>query len=176
MNQPLVLRWIDRIATGFGYASAAAIALMLVHIVLDVSGRFLLRQPITGTLEYVQWIWMPTLIFLAMALAQVRGEHINATVLTDMLGERARRVVDIIALSAAVIGTAILIYPAYLLAERAVEINDVALSAAWVPRYPVKILVVVCLVLLLLTFTASLVRRIANIAPKTVPVEEDQIV
>lgn len=175
MNQPLWLRWIDKLATGFGFAAAASVALMLVHIVLDVGGRFLFRQPITGTLEYVQWIWMPMIVFLAFGLAQVKDEHINATVLTDTLSARARRVVDIIALSCAVVGTAVLIYPAILNAQRAVEINDTALSAAFVPRWPVKILVVACLVVLLLAFIASLARRIANIAPDRSLAAEEEI-
>jgi TRAP-type C4-dicarboxylate transport system permease small subunit len=58
---------------------------MAVHIVADISGRYLFRAPLPGTVEFVSRYYMVILVFLPLALVQQRDGHFVAGLFTDNL-------------------------------------------------------------------------------------------
>ncbi|MEB2317451.1 MAG: TRAP transporter small permease [Pseudomonadota bacterium] len=72
----------------------AGIALlsMMIVVVLDVSLKYLLHQPVPGTLEMVSYYFMAACAFLPFAFVQKKEEHITMTLATDWLGKDALRV------------------------------------------------------------------------------------
>jgi TRAP-type C4-dicarboxylate transport system permease small subunit len=75
---------------GLGLIAAIATFVMMVLVVANVSGRYLLNRPLTGTLEFTESL-LVIIIFLSVALTQYDGGHIRVNLLTRRLPPRWRR-------------------------------------------------------------------------------------
>lgn len=71
-----------------------ALVLLALNVLVDVIGRAAFNRPFTGTLEYTENWWMPTLTLLAFAFTEYRQEHIKVTILLDTLPPTMRRIVE----------------------------------------------------------------------------------
>jgi len=71
--------------------SGVAITLMAIHIVVDITGRYLFRAPLPGTVEFVASYYMVVLVFLPLALVQRRDGHFVAGLFTDHLPLRIKQ-------------------------------------------------------------------------------------
>ena len=56
---------------------------MAVHVIADVSARYLFNQPLPGTIEIVSLYYMVAVIYLPVAYVQSRRQHIVVTQFTD---------------------------------------------------------------------------------------------
>lgn len=61
----------------------AAVALMMLHITVDVIGKFIFNAPVPATIALVSNYYMVVVAFLALALAERRNGHITVEVLTE---------------------------------------------------------------------------------------------
>lgn len=96
-----LVRW-SRYATGL---AALAVALMILHVVIDILSRTLFDRPLLGTAEFVAEIYMPFAIFAALIGVQAQDAQIRVDLIDRLLSDRVRRVLDAaIALGIAVIG------------------------------------------------------------------------
>lgn len=77
-----VLDWLTHLLM---VISGLVFALMAVHIVADVAGRYLFRSPLPGTVEIVARYYMVLLVFLPLAYVQKREGHFVAGIFTDRL-------------------------------------------------------------------------------------------
>lgn len=84
-------RALDALTHILVVVSGIAIALMAVHIVVDIAGRYLFRAPLPGTVEFVSRYYMVVLVFLPLALVQRRDGHFVAGLFTDNLPPRIKR-------------------------------------------------------------------------------------
>lgn len=66
--------------------TAAAVIIMMLHIVIHALTRSLFDAPIYGTNEIVEYWYLPIVALLGIPAAQLQKEHITVTMLT----ERAR--------------------------------------------------------------------------------------
>lgn len=71
------------------WLSGAAFAIMAIHIVCDVVGRYLFQSPLPGTVEIVARYYMVVLVFLPLAYVQLQDKHFVAGIFTDGLPEQA---------------------------------------------------------------------------------------
>ena len=69
-------------------AGMAAMALMMLHVSLDVISKYALNQPIVGTLETVTSYYMVALLFLPLAEVTRRSQHIRVVVFSKWLAPR----------------------------------------------------------------------------------------
>ncbi|OGA45026.1 MAG: hypothetical protein A3G25_20005 [Betaproteobacteria bacterium RIFCSPLOWO2_12_FULL_63_13] len=76
------------------FAAASTLVLMTVHVVLDVSGRYLFSSPLDGTMEIVAHYYMVGLIYLPLAYIQRNNSHIVAELFTQNLRQRPRLILD----------------------------------------------------------------------------------
>lgn len=74
----------------FAIAGLALLSMMIL-VVLDVSLKYLFRQPVPGTLEMVSYYFMAACAFLPFAFVQKREGHIVMTLATEWLPEKALR-------------------------------------------------------------------------------------
>jgi TRAP-type C4-dicarboxylate transport system permease small subunit len=70
-------------------AGMVAMALMMLHVSLDVISKYALNQPIVGTLETVTSYYMVALLFLPLAEVTRRSQHIQVEVFTRWLSPRS---------------------------------------------------------------------------------------
>jgi TRAP-type C4-dicarboxylate transport system permease small subunit len=73
---------------------AVVIGLMAVHVMADVSSRYLFNSPLPGTIEVVSLYYMVAIIYLPLAYVQSRRQHIVVLQFTDWLPERGRQLLD----------------------------------------------------------------------------------
>ena len=74
--------------------ASAILILMMVHICLDVAGKYLLHRPIVGTLEIVSWYYMVACIFFPVAYVQMKRGHLMVEMFTLRLSNRTNAVID----------------------------------------------------------------------------------
>jgi TRAP-type C4-dicarboxylate transport system permease small subunit len=67
-----------------------AVALMMLHITIDVAGKFLLNTPVPATISLVSHYYMVVVAFLPIAFAERRRAHITVEVLTELFPARAQ--------------------------------------------------------------------------------------
>jgi TRAP-type C4-dicarboxylate transport system permease small subunit len=79
------LRFVSKLLAGAGMA---AMALMMLHVSLDVISKYVWSQPIVGTLETVSSYYMVALLFLPLAEVSRRCQHIRVEVFTSWLAPR----------------------------------------------------------------------------------------
>ena len=155
---------------------AAIIALMAVHVIADVSCRYLLNQPLPGTIEIVSLYYMVAVIYLPLAYVQSRRQHIVVHQFTDWLPLRARLGIDAVV---GVLATAVLVLLAWrgvIEAIRATEVGQQSIAgthaiASWPPRWFVPlgltVMALQCITQSARDFTAALSGRfVAVVAPR----------
>lgn len=84
--------WIGRLTIGMG---AVILMLMVLQIVIDVAMRSLLGAGFPATSELVSKYYMVAVSFMPIAYAEVRRRHVEATIFTDRLPEKAKLVVTL---------------------------------------------------------------------------------
>ncbi len=121
-----------------------ALLSMMIVVVLDVSLKYLLNQPVPGTLEMVSYYFMAACAFLPFAFVQKKEEHITMTLATDWLGENALRIlVGIVSLA----GAAYMFLFAWSAAIEAIDMTSIGESTSaiyfdisiWPARWAVPI-------------------------------------
>jgi len=81
-------RWLSHLG-------GTALALLMFLTVADVLGRYLLNQPVPGTLELTE-MSMVLIVFLALGLAQHHGDHIALDLAYNFLPARLKKITDVI--------------------------------------------------------------------------------
>jgi TRAP-type C4-dicarboxylate transport system permease small subunit len=81
-----------RLAEGLlGTIVAALLMAMMLITVVDVVGRYGLRQPVPGAYELIE-LMLAIVIFMALPLVCLKDENITVTLLTEHLSDRARQI------------------------------------------------------------------------------------
>ena len=137
------LLMVARIAQTTHVVSAFWVLVLAGIIFVDVSGRYLLGQPLLGATEIIRNS-VVSITFLQLPLAIYRGGMIRSTILYDAVGENARRGLRTFA---NVLGLAFFLGTAFSAWGPAVEALGVSEyegeGALRVPTYPVRFLVAV---------------------------------
>ena len=68
-----------------------AVGLMMLHITIDVAGKFIFNAPIPATITVVSNYYMVVVAFLPIAFAETRNSHITVEVLTELFPVRTQR-------------------------------------------------------------------------------------
>jgi TRAP-type transport system small permease protein len=86
-------RLFEGAAAAGSMVALAALAVLCGITVVDVSGRYLFNQPLLGAVELSEFL-MAILCFGGLALAELRGGHINVDFFIGWLPRRARALLD----------------------------------------------------------------------------------
>lgn len=78
---------VTRLGTILG---GIAIALMMVHVSLDVLCRHVFNSPLPGTLTMVTYYYMVIATFVPLAHAEAKQAHISVEVATDLMPLRVQ--------------------------------------------------------------------------------------
>lgn len=84
------------------------VAVMCLHIVVEIIANAVFRSPIEGTPEIVARWYMVAIVFLPLAVLHQRGDHISAPLFTSRLGPRSQAALDVV-INAAMVGIAFLL-------------------------------------------------------------------
>lgn len=151
---------ISEIAVMF---SGLVMALMVIHVVTDVTLRYVMGVPLSGTTEIVSRYYMVSLIFLPLAFVQVTDKNISASLLSDLLPARAQLLLDCFASLLMAVFGAVLGWRTAVEALRATEISEqIQTSAFFLPTWPARWIPVMAMVLLVIVSLLALVVQISR--------------
>jgi len=97
-------RLVNQAGGALAFAGAAAIVLMMLHICVDVTGRYFFNHPLPGTLETVTYYYMVMVTALPFAYVTRSQGQIVVEMFTNWL---PRRWLDLLE---AVVGILVLVY------------------------------------------------------------------
>ena len=118
----LIDRLIGYTGGGLVFVAAVAMIMLMIHIVIDVTGRYVFNNPLPGTLETVTYYYMITVTALPFAYVTRSQGQITVEMFTNWLPQRW------ICLLEAFAGTLMLIYVAVLawkIGQEAVEMTRI---------------------------------------------------
>ena len=87
---------LDSICRLVAGAASLALAAMALLVSADVIWDLVFARPLPNVLEIVAIYLMIAVVFLPMAFVEMRGEHIGADVISQMLRPRARTVLKVV--------------------------------------------------------------------------------
>jgi TRAP-type C4-dicarboxylate transport system permease small subunit len=148
-------RALDSLYLGAAWLAALFLIGLLVMVLLSIVSR-LLHFHVPGTDAYAGYL-MAGSGFLALAHTLKRGEHIRVTLLLSSLHGRARRGLEIWALSAAVALSALFAFYSARLAWHSRQFNDISTGNDATPLWIPQIAMAVGSLILLIAFIDELV-------------------
>jgi len=152
-------RALDMLTDVLTLVSGIAISLMAIHIVADITGRYLFRAPLPGTVEFVSRYYMVVLVFLPLALVQRRDGHFVAGLFTDHLTPPIKRRLIAVTQVAMAVVAALLAWRGVTAAEYATHTGEQVQAAEFVVMtWPGRWLVPLGLGLMALQALAGAVR------------------
>ena len=129
-------RALDTLYDAAGILAALFLAGTLAMVLTGILGR-LMNFHVPGTDSYAGYC-MAASGFLALAHTLKRGEHIRVTLILEHIGPRARRVLSLVALVAALLLAALFAYYSVRLAFQSWQFNDVSTgndaTPLWIPQ------------------------------------------
>jgi TRAP-type C4-dicarboxylate transport system permease small subunit len=86
----------ERLTRWLHHLSGALLVALMMLTVVNIVGRWLFDTPLQGAVELTE-IGMVAIVFMGLAYAQVRDDHIRVDLLYQQLGARGRSVLDLFA-------------------------------------------------------------------------------
>jgi TRAP-type C4-dicarboxylate transport system permease small subunit len=86
-----VQKILDVITAGVSWVGAGALVLMVLVVVANVVGRYLLRKPVLGAVEMVGLLTVIT-VFCVIAFTEAKGAHIVVDILVSRLHGRTKTI------------------------------------------------------------------------------------
>ena len=66
------------------------LVLMMIHVSLDVGMKYFFNAPVSGTIEVVTYYYMVSIVFLPLALVELRSEHIYVDLFLRPLSQKTQ--------------------------------------------------------------------------------------
>lgn len=142
----------------------AAVALLAINLILDISMRTLANRPINGTIEMVTFWWMVPLVFFGLAVAQRNREHTDLPILYDQVNGPARTVIGLISVLATAVLVALIGWYGWQNAVTQMSVGEYA-SATGVTLWPARFAVPLGALAFLLELLAQAARQISAPRP-----------
>lgn len=129
-------RVIKYCADFLAFVAAVCLVLMMCQIVLDVALKYFFNTPIEGNLEVISVYYMVAVVFLPLAMVELRHEHISASLISGMLPKTTQNYVYIVGnmISAAFFG--ILAYQTFWDAVKSTRIKEVMMGTELITVWP----------------------------------------
>lgn len=130
--------WIRAIARGLALLAGFSLLLMMLQTVADVIMSRVFSSPIEGNLDIVSLYHMVLVVFLPLAIVELRHEHINADLLVRTFPRPLQRACYFFGCLIGVAFFGVLAWQTAIDAIEAWKIGEVAMSSVYVPVWPAK--------------------------------------
>lgn len=166
-------RVVARLSDLFGYLGGTAVALLMVHVVIDVTGRMFLNTPAPATLEVSQYWYMPLLVFCGLPLAARVHEHISAPIVFDRVSPKVQLEFTLIG---SVITVAMLLAMAWFGLEEAMTLMRQGATgiASGIPIWPVRFIVPLATSLFAAQVVLHAIHAVAEYRTNSAAVDDSQ--
>jgi TRAP-type C4-dicarboxylate transport system permease small subunit len=144
---------------GFGWIATVATFAMMLLVVANILGRYLINKPVAGTLEITESL-LVLIIFLSLGLTQYDGGHIRVTLLTRRLPPAHARIATVLSMLIGAAFFAWCAYAAWNFALQSYSFNEYEWGTVVFPLYPVKFVVFLGILLLAIQFLFDAIAEI----------------
>ncbi|MFD2857778.1 TRAP transporter small permease [Seohaeicola zhoushanensis] len=90
-------RVISRVVSLLSFIGTVLLAVMVLHITLDVASRYILNTPLPGTIEIVINYHMIIIGFLSLSFTEEKNRNISVELVADLLPKRVQLRLDVLA-------------------------------------------------------------------------------
>jgi len=153
-------KFLGVFVVGFAWLGGFAVVALMLHIIADVFLRYFFNSPLPATIEIVSYWWMIMIIFPAVAWTQRRKEHVEVTLVTDLMPEQHRVVVAIFARLLTMATVAALAYYGWLAALEQWHRGEIAMGSITILIWPMRFMVPLGMGMFFLQLAVDLVRDI----------------
>jgi TRAP-type C4-dicarboxylate transport system permease small subunit len=133
-----VERAIRVLALALTAVSGVALLLMMLQTVVDILMKNFLGRPIEGNLEIMSVYHMVAIVFLPLAIVELKHEHITVDLLVRLFPPWLRRVTDTLGYLVATIFFGILTYQTWIDAMKAFRIDEILMTSILITIWPAK--------------------------------------
>jgi TRAP-type C4-dicarboxylate transport system permease small subunit len=153
-------RSLDALYDAAGYLAALFLVGTLAMVLLGIAGR-ILHFHVPGTDAYAGYC-MAAAGFLALAHTFKRGEHIRVTLILDHVGAKARRGLELWALGAATLLSALFAVYSTRLAFQSWQFNDISTGNDATPLWLPQLSMTAGTIVLLIAFVDEFVLELSG--------------
>lgn len=151
------MRGIKYLTQLLGLVAGIAVGLMMLHVMADVLGKYLLHKPVPSTAEVVANYYMIACVFLSLAYIEARGSAISVDLIYDQVGPKLQRIMRKIGQLVTLFFYGGLGWFSWDVAIRAYRVNETVDGLWRVTIWPAKFLLpiglgIACLILVLKIF------------------------
>ena len=152
---------------GLAVIAATIVAAIMVLVTANVLSRYLLNDPVAGTVEYVRGM-MVFVVFLPWALVQSNKGHIQVTFLLDALSPKRRAALELLTLVFMLIFIVLIAWQSGEFAWQGIQENERFIGPVYTPAWPSRIAITVGSALFSLVVLADVWRKARNLfAPQS---------
>lgn len=130
--------WLRRLAMGLSIFAGAALLLMMVQTVIDILMKNLFGAPIEGNLEIMSVYHMVAIVFLPLAMVELKHEHINVDLLVRLFPRALCRFTDTLGYLVSGVFFGMLTYQTWLDAVKAFRIDEILMTSILITIWPAK--------------------------------------
>lgn len=156
------------VTSAFALVSAAAVVTIMLIIAIDVAKRSLLGGSVPGAIEYSE-ILLVVVVFLGLAEAQRRGQHISMEMVTTRLPAHAAARLKAVGLFVGLTIISWMCWETWQVALRAWETGEYRFGLARIPTWPAKVIIPIGLVLFVFQIVRDLRINLAHVRKERPP-------
>ncbi len=153
---------VTQLARLLALVAGLAISLMVLQTCADVVMSRLFNRPIEGNMEIVSSYYMVMLVFLPLALVELRHEHINADLFVRMMPRGVQRVLYAFGCLVSIAFFGVLFWQTLQDAIQAFQIDELIMGAIYIHVWPAKLLLPIGFFAILLAVVSNLMRNLLD--------------
>ncbi|MDD9722818.1 TRAP transporter small permease [Cognatishimia sp. D5M38] len=132
-----MFKWFDRFVSALMVLGEIIVAVLCLHIVVQIIASAVFDSPLEGTDAIVSYWYMVPIVFLPLAHIQRNDKHIKAEIFTNKLGRKSRFLLDLVILAALGVFCALLTWQTMQEALQATRMNEaIELVHTSLPAWP----------------------------------------
>lgn len=145
--------------------SAGFIMVIMLIMVADVMQRYFTGSSLAGALEYSE-VLMVGVIYLGLAFAQRKGDHIGVDIFINRMPTRAAQLLEATGLIIVALALLWMAWETALVAQASVATGEYRFGLAQVPVWPARIVIPLGIVVLLLELVFDIIDLVKGTATK----------
>jgi TRAP-type C4-dicarboxylate transport system permease small subunit len=112
----------------FMFFSSIFLVLMMLHVTADVLMKYFFNSPIEGTFETVTYYYMISIVFLPLAMVELRNEHIYVDLFVRRFPSKLQQGIYIFACLTGILYFSIMMYQTFIDALKATAERETVMS------------------------------------------------
>jgi len=168
------LQWLERLLV---VISVAAVAILMVHICVSVTARYLLNSPIPDDLVISEFL-MVVIVFLPLSSVQAEREHVFVTIFTEWMPNRTKVIMETFGVFIGLFAFAVISFATYADFKHAWDYGSYVEGLWELVEWPAKFAVFFGIFLFTVRLAVDLVQSIVGIVDGSATAtraEEDRV-